>query len=569
MNIINKGFMKLALMPGRIYERFGIDKNQLRSILFTKLTIDDRRPNTIHQTSNRKKEKPITAATIGTILMSLLLGFVYLIAFTMGRDEITKLTFYFSFFFFMLASSLISDFTSVLIDVRDTYIILPRPVNDRTIVAGRTLHILIHISKLVVPMCAPGLVTVILLSGAWAGLCFLLMVSMLTLFTIFFINALYLLILKITTPQKFQSIISYVQIIFGVVLYASFQLLPRLMKNFEGISFSINNNPWFVLVPSYWFAAGFSAFSQLKAAGLEWLAAAISITLPFGSLYVVVKYLAPNFNNKLALINSGTSEATRPALSQKTKRWTYSAFLSRLFTKRGNERMGFLFTWKMSARSRDFRLKVYPAIGYLLVYVVIIMFQGQPLSMDQIENETGAGKTAIVTALYICSYLPMMAIGQAIYSDKFKAAWIYYTTPVTTPGMIIRGSVKASIALFFIPLAFIVLAAGLFVVGFKVLPNIVLGLVNQLLLACITVYSSHKQLPFSAHQSSQRKTGNFIRGLVILLASGLIGISHYLIYDFMPVVLIFTILSGIATWMLLDSIKNISWSQIVKGSYEV
>lgn len=560
--------MKLALMPGRIYERFGIDKNQLRSILFTKLTIDDRRPNTIHQTGTKKKEKPITAATIGTILISLLLGFVYLIAFTIGRDEITRLTFYFSFFFFMLASSLISDFTSVLIDVRDTYIILPRPVNDKTIVTARILHILIHISKLVVPMSAPGLVTVIIQFGIWAGFSFLLMVVMLTLFTIFFINALYLVILKITTPQKFQSLISYIQIVFAIVLYAGFQLLPRLMEDFQGIRFSINNNPWFLMVPSYWFAAGFSSFSHLHADGLEWLAAAVSITLPFASLYLVVKYLAPNFNNKLAGINSATTQSSKLSLRKQTQRWSYSLFLSRLLTNSGQERMGFLLTWKMSARSRDFRLKVYPAIGYLMVYVAIILMRSTSLSLEQVEDETRVGKTAIVTALYICSYLPMMAIGQSIYSEKYKAAWIYYTTPVATPGLVIRGSIKASIAIFFIPMAFIVVIAGLLVVGAKVLPNIFLGLINQLLLALIAVYSSHKQLPFSAHQSSQRKTGNFIRGLVILLASGMIGISHYLIYELMPVVIIFITLSCIATWMLSDSIKNISWSKIIKGSYE-
>ncbi|HVG14414.1 MAG TPA: hypothetical protein VM935_05615, partial [Chitinophagaceae bacterium] len=229
----------------------------------------------------------------------------------------------------------------------------------------------------------------------------------------------------------------------------------------------------------------------------------------------------------------------------------------------------FLFTWKMSARSRDFRLKVYPASGYLLVYVVIISLQSKSLSLEQIEDETGVGKTVIVTALYICSYLPMMAISQAIYSEKFKAAWIYYTTPVKSPGLIIRGSIKASIAIFFIPMAFVVLTTGLFIVGPKVVPNILLGLINQLLLACIAVYSSHKQLPFSVHQSSQQKAGNFIRGLIILVASGIIGVSHYLIYNFLPVVLIYMALSCLATWLLLDSIKNISWSKIVKDSNEV
>jgi hypothetical protein len=135
------------------------------------------------------------------------------------------------------------------------------------------------------------------------------------------------------------------------------------------------------------------------------------------------------------------------------------------------------------------------------------MFQSKYISLDQIESETGVGKTIIVSGLYICGYLPIMAINQSIFSEKYKASWIYFTTPVKTPGYIIRGSIKALISMFFIPMAIIVLITGLFIIGIKVLPNIILGLINQVLLAFIAVYSSHKQLPFSAHESSQHKTG--------------------------------------------------------------
>lgn len=558
----------MVLAPAGVYKKMGINVHQLGWILLTKLTIDDRRPNTIHQTQRKKKEKPVSAATLGTVLMSLLLGLLYLMAFTMGRDAVTKLTFYFSFFFFMLASSLISDFTTVLIDVRDNFIILPKPVNDRTIVTARILHIFIHICKLVIPMSLPGLVAVIILYNLWGGFCFMLMVLMLTLFTIFFINALYIFILKVTTPQKFQAIISYVQIIFAILLYASFQVLPRMIKNFDGVSFSATANPLFILFPSYWFASGWSSIFYFKGSSLEIAAALISLVLPVFSLYVVIKYLAPSFNNKLAMMSSTVDESKKISPEKKTQRQAYSQFLSRIFTKTGPERMGFLFTWKMSARSRDFRMKVYPAIGYLLVYVVVMLLQSKSLSIAQIEEERGAGKIAIVTALYICSYLPIMAISQSGFSERYKAAWIYLISPLQIPGLIIRGSIKASLTKFFIPLAILVLVSSLLIVGPKVLPNIFLGLVNQLLLACIVVYTNHKHLPFSSHESIQRKTGSFIRGLSNLFALGLLSVGHYFVYSYLPVVFIFIGLSAIATWFLFDSIKTITWDKIKTADQE-
>src|SRR5687767_2710633 len=152
----------------------GIDSGLLKTILVTKLTIDDRRPNSM-QMMRKKDSRPVNAATIGTILMSGLLGLLYLGAFFFSKDEATGLTFYFSLFFFMLSASLISDFTSVLIDVRDNYIILPKPVNDRTVLMARILHIFIHVCKLVVPMSLPGVVYMVIEKGGYSVAPFLLM----------------------------------------------------------------------------------------------------------------------------------------------------------------------------------------------------------------------------------------------------------------------------------------------------------------------------------------------------------------------------------------------------------
>lgn len=567
MNFINKGFLQLALAPRGVYKRMGVNTRHLKAILIAKLTIDDRRPNTVHQAQRRKKDKPINAATLGTILVSALLGLLYLLAFTIGQDMITKLTFYFSFFFFMLAASLISDFTAVLIDVRDNYILLPKPVNDRTIVTARILHIFIHICKLVVPMCLPGLFFMGYTTGIWGGISFLFLILMVTLFTIFFINALYIIILKITSPQKFQTIISYVQIVFGIALYGSYQVLPRMMKDFVGISFSTGANPLFLFFPSYWFASGWNILQTLNGSVQEWIAAFIGYLLPVVSMYVVLKYLAPAFNNKLAMVTSSGGETVQKIAKEK-KGKSYAGFLSRLFTNYGPERMGFLFTWKMSARSRDFRMKVYPSIGYIFVYVIIVMLQSKQLSLDEVRNQTNTGRILIISALYICSYLPITAITQAAFSEKFKAAWIFYTIPVSKPGLIIRGSTKASILSFFLPLAFVTTVAGFVIIGWQVLPNIVLGLINQILLSCIVVFTSHQQLPFSVHEGAQRKSGAFIRGLITLMASGFVGLLHFFIYNNTPVIIIFIALSFIATWLLMDSIKNISWQKMIRANEE-
>src|SRR5215218_4970057 len=110
MNIVNQLLLRFALLPKPIYKKMGIHIPHLEVILRTKLLMDDRRPTTLHQSRRKKKDKVITLATVGTMLMSALLGLFYLLAFSVGNDKITQLTFYFSLFFFMLSATLISDF---------------------------------------------------------------------------------------------------------------------------------------------------------------------------------------------------------------------------------------------------------------------------------------------------------------------------------------------------------------------------------------------------------------------------------------------------------------------------
>ena len=261
MNIVNKLLLKFTLLPSGLYRKLGIDTNHLEAILTTKLIMDDRRPNTFQQIQ-KKNTKPINFATLLTMLWSLIMGSIFLVSFYVGKNYITHFTVYFTFYVTILASILIADFTSVLIDIRDNYIILPKPVTDRTFVVSRLLHIFIHVCKLVIPMALPGAVFVIYNTGIVGLLIFLFITLLATLFTIFLINACYIIILKVTTPARFKNIISYIQIIFAVIFYAGFQLAPRMVDSSVLKSYDISDRNGIMALPSYWFAG---AWQQLYA----------------------------------------------------------------------------------------------------------------------------------------------------------------------------------------------------------------------------------------------------------------------------------------------------------------
>lgn len=567
MNFINKALLNTFLAPKALYRKLDVNISQLRSILVTKLTMDDRRPSSLLQAQQNRK-KPLSTATIGTIVISLVMGLFYLTCFLYAEDMTTALTIYFSFFFLMLSATLISDFTSVLIDVRDTFIILPKPVNDRTFVISRLLHITIHICKIVVPMALPGAVYMIVAHGFIGLLVFLITVILLTLFVLFFINAVYLLILKITTPQKFKSIISYVQIILAIGIYASYQLMPRLMSRMELFHTQLSDNPYLLTYPMYWFAAGWKVLSQWQGTRLEWMGGALALLLPVLGIWLVIKYLAPSFNNKLAMIQgSGTeSPQLQPATINQTKTKSYAARLSGWFTQSGVEQAGFLLTWKLMTRSRDFKIKVYPAIGYLLVYVLIMFMNVRSNSITETSLSEQKIKALVVLGLYFSSFL--LNIGQVnmVFSEKYKASWIYHVLPLPQPGLLISGSIKAAILMFYIPMVLLISAVGIGFLGVHVVPNILLGVCNQLLISFMIAYFQPKRFPFSMLQQNDQKTGSFLRGMLQLFISALIGFTHYLLYNFTLVILTLAVLSGVATWLLAGSLKRVRWAEI-RSSY--
>lgn len=303
--------ISIDINPGQIIGYIGPNgagKSTTVKILKAKLTMDNRRPSTFEQMQKRKEQKELNKTSLQTMFGSLAIGSLLLISFAIGSDLTTKLTFFFTLFIFLLAATLISDFTSVLIDIKDNMIILPKPVNDATFVTSRLLHIAIHLNKILLPMLLPAIILFFIKGNRVVVIPFIFMAFIAALLSIFLINAIYILILKITTPEKFRSIISYIQIGLAIAIYGSYQLVPRLMEASVGRSLQVSQLKYIRLSPPFWFAETCKSFSVFSFGNMQLLSLALSIIIPLLSMLVVVKYLAPAFTQKLSMINSSAVE---------------------------------------------------------------------------------------------------------------------------------------------------------------------------------------------------------------------------------------------------------------------
>lgn len=558
MNWLNKALLALALSPRLLYRRWGIDVPQLSAILSAKLMMDDRRPNSLQAGRQHSDEgKEINHSTAGTMIMSGVMGLIFLFAFAFGNDYVTQLTVYFGMFIVMLSMLLVSDFTSVLIDVRDNQIILPKPVSDRTFVVSRLLHVFLHVCKVVFPMSLPGMIYLSFDSNPVAGLLLLCLAGFATLFSVFLINAVYLAILRVTTPERFKSIIGYVQIAFAILIYACAQLMPRFEETAAFDGFTLAENPWMILAPPYWFAAAFDTLFSGSGQWFQLVAAVMAPAVPLLCIYLVVKYLAPAFNQKLALTGGSEGTANETAVSPTAQGGSdLAGTLARWLTQSGAERTGFLFTWKMMARSRDFKLRVYPAIGYLAVMMVVTLSKSR--GGDTPDSGFFSGFSAIAPA-YLINIVLFAATGQMAYSDKFKAAWMFYVSPLIRPGPLVSGALKAAVLKFCMLVSIPFILYRLWVGSPAELPNLLLAVSNQILIVFAMMLIGANRLPFAHAFAEAQRGSQLVRLFIWLFLSGIIGIIHFLLFRNTIVILAGLLLSVSGVWFVMQQIKKMTW----------
>lgn len=549
------------MLPASAYTKMGVHVPHLKAILTAKLMMDDRRPNSIHQIQQNKSEKAVSNATLATMFISLLTGLFFLIGFVFGNTYTTKLSFYFSFYIFMLAGILISDFTTVLIDVRDNAILLPKPVNDKTIVVSRLLHILIHLSKVVIPMSIPGFITIFIDKGIAGALLMLPLFILATLFTIFLINAVYLLILKITTPAKFQNIITYFQIFFAVLIFAGYQIVPRLIERSSMEHIEISSYKFIWLLPSYWFGTAWEAIYSFQFTANNLTITATALLIPLLSIWVVVKILAPSFTRKLAMINAVSTDSKPSTVRHQQQTKSFTERLAVFFTQKGAERAGFLFTWKMMSRNRDFKMKVYPSIGYIFVYFFIFFFRRSDRNFSSFTDPEEM-RPLFLGVIYFSCLLLTTALQNIVTSDKWKASWIWHLAPLQSPGKILNGSITAAMAMFFLPLATLTAVIAFAIWGVTILPNVLMGFSAQIFICLLLSRLLVQKLPFSSPPAGADAGGGFLRGMMLLMVAGSAGVVHYLLFYYNGLLLLSaTVLIG-CSFLLHQQIRKTSWKKL-------
>lgn len=122
---MDKIFLRLIRSFDPVLRKAGVDTDQLHEILRIKLLMDNRRPRTLF--AKRRAGSGNVGNPWMLMFITMLMGFFIGLLLFFTKMPLAGHSFYFIIFMVLMCFTLVTDFTTVLIDTRDQYILLPRP----------------------------------------------------------------------------------------------------------------------------------------------------------------------------------------------------------------------------------------------------------------------------------------------------------------------------------------------------------------------------------------------------------------------------------------------------------
>ena len=559
---MDKIFLKFIVFLHPVLRRMAVDTNQLQVILQTKLKMDNRRPSGFFAGRSNTKQMSDTSRQWLTTIFTLIIGFFIGMVLFVSKGAYVAQSLYFVVFMLMLSLTLIADFTNVLIDVKDQYILMPRPVNDSTVAVSRILHITIYVLRVALLQGLPGLIMIGFIDGVVAVPIFFLQILEGTFLSILLVNIVYLVLMKLVSPQQFKDIISYFQIGFSVIIFATYYLLPKLIKLTDLQNINLMSHWWAYLLPPVWIS-GLNEL-VLHAGRSNWITAVLAflgLVFPLVGLWFVAKVLAPGFNRSLSILSTSEGNNDSQVNKANARKFNYVDRISNYLIKDPVENAGFRITAKLSFRTREFKMKVYPALAYVQIYFLYFALGGRSEGNLSKWDTLQAGNN-YVFLVYLCTFVLAAVLTNITNSDKFKSSWVYYVLPIGEPGKILSGMYKSVIVFYFLPYCVFIGIVTVAIWGPQAINDLILAVLVCVIYGLIMAIFMVKALPFSKPIAVKQGGGKVFVSLVVMAGIGIVGYSHYLVMKWELLIWALSIPLIFINWLMLRYYKKQTWNNI-------
>lgn len=400
-----------------IYEKLGVNYASMRTILKLKLLMDNRRVPTIYK--DRENENKKNTFKKSLFLYGLMGVFLAVFIF-IPSPMIVKMSINIGAIMFLIMTTMIADFSSVLLDIRDKNILNTKPLDPKTINAAKTTHILIYITSIAGAIAGPTLIGGLIKYKFKFFIIFFFQIILLSFFTIFITSILYYFILKIFDGEKLKDIINYFQIVLSIVLALGYQIIPRVF-DFTGVSVNFKIKWWSYLVPPVWFAAPYSLIIEHNSGREYVLLSIMCVAIPIIIFGIYYKFIVPYFEENLQKLDSSISKKGSVEEAKGVRHKGYAS----IFCRDKIENVFFRFSRNMISTERKLKLKLYPTLTFAVIFPFIMLIGSfsKYESVSQAFNEFSKGNYYF--SIYLSVLMLVVSIELLSQSEKYKGSWIY------------------------------------------------------------------------------------------------------------------------------------------------
>lgn len=551
-----KDFKSLKILDkvSFIFKKSNVDYDVMRRILQVKLTLDSRRESAFTRSQGKKDEDTSNSFWKSYWIYALFGLFMIPLGF-LGDSPFIGLNLFFGIILFMLISSMISDFSSVILDTKDKIILLTKPVSKETLTTARFIHILIYLMSLMLVLTIPGILSFAYNYGIIFGVLLLLVMGLLCLLSILGTSFIYTILMRFFEGEKLKDIINVFQIFFIMTLNIGYQVLIRMFR-FIDYEFVFTPKWWTYLLPPSWFAAPFEMlfFSHFE---IEYIILSIlAVLIPVLSFIIHVRVIAPGFEQYLSKLDA----VEKGKIEKKNFKYKIRESLYNLMAKTNTEKTFIKFTRIMLRKERSVKFKVYPLIAMTFVFPIIFMVM-RALDYEGVSMISILGDRSTVFYFYLSALMISQVITLTSFSDSYKGAWVYGVMPIEDKHEVLKGSIKGLLITYVLPIVIFFLCAGLYLYGFYAILDFTIVFSASFISMMLSFKLSKKRYPFSEKFTQDNQKEGSVKNMFITM--GIIGI-YFIIHKFTQTNTVYLLTFAIIVMIL----NLLMWRLAFKGDWE-
>ncbi|MGL5822944.1 MAG: hypothetical protein ACRCYE_15175 [Sarcina sp.] len=508
-----------------------VDYQTLRRILQLKMVLDSRSTTNSNLTSlvrkrsligrliySENKQKKERNKTYLYSILYLILGGFYSLIFLAPIKESTSIGIVITLYMIFLSLRIITIFSTSILNTTDTKMLLPRPVDKKTLSVARALYSIYYIAVLAIAMMIIPIIVSAIVYSIVSALILLVEVILVPMFIVGIVAVLYYFVLKYFDGEKLKDILTLVQILIAAIIFILSHfayLLEAGMRRINDASF----HTWFLIAPTYWYVAPYDLLEGNRNTSTI-IATVIGVALP---ILIIGIYIS-----KIEKFEAYLAKLDKVSKGKLKKKNSFATIIKNMICRNEEEKIFFEFSASIMKNEREFKKKVYPQIIQGIISPIFFIFI---FSQNQTFQSMKNGYWFLV--FYIGS-LTIVGISYMIkYSASNKGAWIYNVVPLKSESSPYTGALKAFAAKFIIPVLIVYFIIIVVFFGVDRIPDAVSIIAITLLAIPVNYKYSAKTLPFSVF-TNDRVKGKMGKGLIVTVTIFVAAILQFLFDYFIP-----------------------------------